>query len=126
LKVNRINQAEKVLKKMMDINEEATLTKLISAYVSLSIGGDKSQDAENTFQELIEKYGETVTLLNGKAACYLQIGDYQKAHKELLKALSKRSNDPETLINLIVCSQHLKKSTDLIQRYLRYLFLKIN
>lgn len=119
LRIHRIDLAEKALQKMNEMNDDATLTQLCSAYVALSKGGDKIQEAESTFQTLIDKYGESVSLLNGKAMCYLMTKRYEDAYKVLVTALSKRSDDPETLINLIICSQHMKKPKDLIQRYVR-------
>lgn len=112
--------AEKALKKMSEMNDEATLTQLSSAYVTLA-KGVKIQDAEDIFQELIDKFGESVALLNGKALCLIRTSKFTEAEKILIAALGKRNQDPETLINLIVCAQHLKKSKELVQRYISQL-----
>eukprot|EP01080_Neovahlkampfia_damariscottae_P010564 gene10564-3083_t len=107
LSINRIDLAEKTLKIMSEKNDDASITQLSTASIYLSKGEDKLILAESIYQELIEKYTESVSLLNGKAIVCLKEGRYDEANKILLQALSKRNQDSETLINLIVCSQHL-------------------
>jgi coatomer protein complex subunit epsilon len=121
LRIYRPDQAEKELKLMQTIDDDATLTQLSSAWVSLAQGGEKVQDAIQVFDDLREKFGSCVLLLNGLALAHMTNGTYDLAEKCLLDAMSKRSNDPETLINVITCSHHLRKPTDLINRYVAQL-----
>jgi len=112
IRMNRVDLAENSYKKMIEMNEDATLTQFTGAYLALAKGGrEKLNEAELTFKELAEKFGNSVPLLNGKAICLMQDFEFEDAEKILLDALTLSTNDPETLINLIVCSQHLKKDS---------------
>jgi len=103
---------------MQKIDDDATITQLASCWVNIAMGGDKINEAASTYQELQEKYGATNLLLNGQATCCLHQGKLPSAEKFLLDALEKNSKDIDTLINLVVCYQHMKKSEEIIQRYL--------
>jgi coatomer protein complex subunit epsilon len=119
LRIYRPDQAEKELKLMQTIDDDSTLTQLCSAW--LLLGGDKVQEAMQLLDDLKEKFGSCVLLLNGLALAHMSAGTYDAAEKCLLDAMSKRSNDAETLINLITCSYHLKKPIELINRYVAQL-----
>lgn len=47
---------------------------------------------------------------NGTAVCNLVMGKYEEAERELLDALNKQPNDPDTLANLIACQLQLGKA----------------
>jgi len=117
LSMNRVDLARKQVTAMQEQDDDATLTKLAGAWVSMAEGGDKYQDALYEFQELGEKYNTSIMLLNAMALCNLHMGRLEEAERLLQDALSKSANDATTLANLVVCSQHLHKPDEMVARY---------
>ena len=64
-------------------------------------GGEKLQEAYYILQELAEKFGHTVQLLNALAVYHMLAGKYDEAQRLLNEALGKSANDPDTLANLV-------------------------
>ena len=122
IRMNRVDLAEQALKHMVDMNDDATITQLTSALVALAKGGhERVEEAEIIFQQLQKKFGNSLTVLNGLALCMIQSGAFENAERTLLNALGLSPNDPDTLINMIVCAQHLKKPEEVISKYLTQL-----
>lgn len=117
LKVNRPDLAEKQLKALMDLDEDATLTQLVSAWVNMAIGGKKLKEAAYAYEELIDKFEPSLPLLNGIACCNMLMHDWAEAESHLLTALQKGSNDPDTLCNLIACYHQMGKPAEIVDRY---------
>jgi len=119
LHMNRYDLAEKEVKQMQQIDDDAIITQLAQAWVYACMGSEKANQASYIFEELIEKYGATNLLLNGQAICKMGCGQFVEAEPLLLQALEKSNNDKNTLISLTVCLRHLNKPVDVINRKLK-------
>jgi len=117
LAMHRPDLARKQVASMQEQDDDATLTKLSNAWVGLVEGGEKCQEALYEFQELGERYSMSLVLLNSMALANLHMGKLDEAERLLQDAISKSSSDPNTLANLVVCYQHLRKPADVIARY---------
>jgi len=121
LRIDRLDLAEKELKALGAIDEDATATQLATAWVYLALNGEKIQEAFFIFKELADKYGTSVQLLNGQAVCNISLKKFESAEGLLLEALEKSPKDADTIANLITCYLHLKKPTEIINRYVSQL-----
>lgn len=112
LAMDRPDVAERTVKAMVAVDDDATLTQLAGAWCSLALGGGaKLQEAAYAFQELGDKFSWTPKLYCGTAVCHMQQGQWEEAEKDLMEAVTKDGKDPETLANLVVCSLHLGRRT---------------
>jgi len=118
LALDRVDLAKKELKKMTDIDEDATLTQLAGAWISLMIGGEKSQDAYYTFSDMADRTKSTSTLLNGQATAYLCQNKQDEADGTISEAQGIDENCPETLINAIKNRHLAGKGIDSGTRFL--------
>ena len=114
LAIHRPDLAKKELKVMMEKDEDATITQLAMAWTNMSLGGEKIQEAYYIYQEMIDKLGSTATLLNGQAVTFLAQGKYSEAEAALNEAMERDPNNPDTLVNMIVLSQHQGKAPEVI------------
>ncbi|KAH7728034.1 coatomer protein complex [Aphelenchoides avenae] len=121
LKIHRGDLAVKAIKAMQEIDEDATITQLALAWVNMAIGKDKLKDAFYIYQELIDKYGATPSLLVSQSACLIQQQKYEDAEKVLLEAQQRDANNPEVVVNLILVSQFLGKPFEVTNRYIKQL-----
>lgn len=111
LRMDRPDQAERMAATMMQTDEDASISQLCNAWACLALGGAKVMDACYTFQELAERYSWTAALYNGCAVAHMKMGQWDEAERELTEALGRAPEDPESLANMYVCSQHLGRAT---------------
>jgi coatomer protein complex subunit epsilon len=112
IRMDRYDLAKKTLGLMKQADEEAVLTQLSSVYINLAIGKSEVQDAIHTLGSLTEQYGNCPMLLNLNASAFIVAGRYDNAEKCLLEAVNEeesKGSSSDTLINLVVCYQHLGK-----------------
>lgn len=74
---------------MSQQDDDATLTQLALAHVGMHEGGEKCQEALNTFQDLGEKYNMSLLLTNGIALCHMHLGQFDEAERILQDGLAK-------------------------------------
>jgi coatomer protein complex subunit epsilon len=120
LKLDRIDLAKREVKKMIEIDEDAIVTQLAVAWVSMA-SGEKLQDAYFTFQEQADKNTATSSLLNSQALCQINQGKYDEAQSLLQEALDKDSNNPDAMVNMIVLNQYLGKPIEVSNRLISQL-----
>lgn len=118
LALNRIDLAKQILSKMQEISDDATLTQLAQAWIAISSGTEQMQDAFHIFQEFCEKNQPTPMLLNGQAICQLGQEYYEEAESSLREALTKKHNDYDALVNMMVLSHLSGKGSEVVARYL--------
>jgi len=121
IKVDRIDLAQKQLKVMKELDEDSTMTMLTMATIYTCLGKEKATEAVYIYEELIDKYGSSSSLLNGLACGKMQIGAFDEAESSLKEALTKTPNDADTLANLITVSYHMQQPGDVINRYMSQL-----
>ena len=52
-------------------------------------GGEKYVEARYAFQELIDKFGASVSLLNALASAHIALGQFEEAERLLIDAIGK-------------------------------------
>jgi len=117
LELNRPDLAHRELSKMKSKQDDAIATTLATAWMAIMQGTTQQlQEAAFTYQELIDKYGNSTLLLNGLAVAEMKQGNFQKAEKILQDALLQDTTSLCSRINLVVVSQHLNQPSDKIKR----------
>jgi coatomer protein complex subunit epsilon len=121
LKINRPDLAERVIKQMADVDDDDPLTQLATTWVYIEQGGEKPAEAVHLLQELLEKFGPSVRVLNLLAVCQMHAKDFKRAFDYLKQARTEGMNSeagvsPTTLVNTIVTLQYLGKSADVIAK----------
>lgn len=121
LRLDRPDLASKSLKAMQDLDDDDTLTQLASAWAGIYAGGEKLTEAAFLLQELLEKFGPSVVVLNSLAVCDIHQRNYTNAFQYTKQAreLSIKSGArvaAETLLNSIVCLQHLRRGQEIVDK----------
>lgn len=121
LRMDRVDLAQREAQSMKETDEESALSMLAQAWVNLCVGGTKISEAANTYDDLVDKFGGSPLLLNGLAAAKMHQGAFEEAETLLLEALTKISSDADSLANLVVVSQQLRRPEEVVQRYVSQL-----
>lgn len=116
LQMDRVDLAVKELKKMNEIDEDATLTQLALAWVNMAVGKDKLKDAYYIYQEMMDKYGQSPRLLVAQSAVLILQGKYKDAEALLHDAQLRDANNCDALVNLVAVSQFVGKDYEVIKR----------
>ncbi|KAK4522304.1 hypothetical protein GAYE_HPESCF16G0184 [Galdieria yellowstonensis] len=119
LKMNRIDLAKILTERLNQLEGDAVLTHLTTAWVYLAQGSYR--EAEYIFSELSERHGSSDMLLNGLATAYLGQGKYQESDNILQELISKNPNYAPALVNCIITSCHLSKPQEQIEAYRKQL-----
>jgi coatomer protein complex subunit epsilon len=120
IKINRTDLAQKEVSQMKSWADDAALAQLAETWLNLALGGDrKYQESFYIFEELSQSINSvTPKLLTGKAICKMHASNFAEAEKLLLESLNQNSNDPDTLVNLIICSRAQGKPEELVNKYI--------
>ncbi|XGW06828.1 hypothetical protein V3C99_016837 [Haemonchus contortus] len=116
LQMDRVDMAVKELKKMNEIDEDATLTQLALAWVNMAVGKDKLKDAYYIYQEMMDKYGQSPRLLVSQSAVLILQGKYKDAEALLHDAQLRDANSCDALVNLVAVNQFLGRDYEVIKR----------
>lgn len=121
LKINRVDLAVKVVKAMQDQDDDDILSQLATIWVSIAEGGEKLNEATFLLQDLVEKFGPSVLVLNCQATCQINQHNYSNAFQFLKQArdlavAAGAKPSADTLVNSIVVLQLLKKSPEIVRK----------
>ena len=113
LRIDRLDLAQQSLRQMKQADEDAILTQLGGIYCNMYIGTSGAPDALHSVSALLEQYGPSPLLFNLMAGAMILKGSYAEAEQRLQECLQEFPDNilPDTLINMIVCSQHQQKPT---------------
>lgn len=124
IKIDRLDLAEESLNLLKQADEDSILAQLGSAQLAIAHGRSRSDDAAHILGGLSEQYGPSIMLLNSLAVANMVSGKYEAAEGNLREALSEEhggGNDADTLVNMVVCAQHMGKQGEETQKYLTML-----
>ena len=113
LRIDRLDLAQQQLRQLKSADEDAVLTQLGSIYCNLATGSSGAADALHSVNTLLEQYGASPLLSNLSACALMLQGSYAEAEGRLQECLQEFPDNivPDTLINMVVCSQHQQKPT---------------
>lgn len=121
VKMNKRKLAMAEVKKMNQIDEDATLSQLANALVTAFGASGKVKDALYIYNEMADKYGRTTDLEMHQAVVSVLTKDYDAAEELLESALERDSKDADVLINSLVAAQLNEKDDEVVERLISQL-----
>lgn len=112
IKMNKRKLAMAEVKRMNQIDEDATLSQLANALVTAFGAAGKVKDALYIYGEMADKYGRTTDLEMHQAVVSILTQDYATAEELLESALERDSKDADVLINSLVAAQLNEKDDE--------------
>uniref|UniRef100_A0A8R1IKK0 Coatomer subunit epsilon n=2 Tax=Caenorhabditis japonica TaxID=281687 RepID=A0A8R1IKK0_CAEJA len=112
IKMNKRKLAMAEVKKMNQIDEDATLSQLSNALVTAFAATGKVKDALYIYSEMADKYGRTADLEMHQAVVSVLTQDYATAEELLEAALERDNKDADVLINSLVAAQYNDKDDE--------------
>lgn len=120
--MNRVDLAAARVKQMQQIDDDDILTNLCTAWVltaqrtSSSVG-----EALKVYAELLEKFSESIVVLNGQGTCLMILNRFKEAFQCFKKARelalkSKQPIHPDTFINIIACLYYHSGSEEILAK----------
>jgi len=110
LKMDRLDLAAGQLSLMKQADEDSVVTQLGSVYLAIATGSSTAADATHHLNSMSEQYGPSPLLLNLIAASYMACGNFEMAATSLEECRTEHAGeDADTLVNTVVCYQHLGK-----------------
>ncbi|CAL2037640.1 unnamed protein product [Caenorhabditis brenneri] len=121
IKMNKRKLAMAEVKRMNQIDEDATLSQLANALVTAFGACGKVKDALYIYNEMADKYGRTTDLEMHQAVVSILTKDYDAAEELLESALERDSKDADVLINSLVAAQLNDKDDEVVERLISQL-----
>ena len=124
IRIDRLDLANESLNLLKQADEDSILAQLTSSYLAIAKGRNSADDAVHILGGLSEQYGPSLMLLNCMAVANMVGQKYEAAENNLKEAMAEfgGENDADTLVNLVVCSQHMGKgSGEDVEKYLSVL-----
>lgn len=120
LRIDRIDLAKQQLELLRQADEDAVLTQLGGVFVSIATGRSMANDAIHHLNSLSEQYGQSPMLLNIAAVAHMTAGNMEGAENALNEARTEHgcADDADTLVNTVVCYQHMGKGSSEIEPFL--------
>lgn len=114
LQINRVDLAARTAQQMADVDDDDPLTQLCQAWTYIAQGDSKVSEAAEVLQELVDKFGPSVSILTSQGVCQVHLHNWTEAMalfkqaRSLAKVLGQKT-DVDTLANAAVVQVHLCK-----------------
>jgi len=120
IRIDRLDLANDALNLLKQADEDSILAQLTGAYLAIAQGSSMSENAVHALAGLSEQYGPSLMLLNCTAVANMTGSKYEAAEANLKSAMDEfgGQGDADTLVNLVVCSQHLGRKGGDVENFL--------